>query len=344
MHYQNPLYDTTILGPTMNPFITINNFIQKHNLISPNQIIIVGLSGGPDSVFLLHYLHAHKDELNLTIIAAHLDHQWRASSAQDAALCQDLCNKLDITLESKKISDLNYISKATGSKEQDARNARRFFFGQVLEQYNAHAIALAHHQDDQQETFFIRLLRGATVTGLACMWPKHGPYIRPLLAISKQEILDWLKQHNIAYALDPTNQSNDYLRNHIRNELVPLIKKIDTRFTLNMQKTIGHLQQTEVFLEQLTIQTFAALAHYDNIKQCYVIDKAALLAQSQFMQHRLIMHWLITEHVTLPASTSFLDEIMRFLNQPGSKEHAIHHAWRIVKQKNICWIVSTHSK
>lgn len=327
----------------MNIIDNINTFIQKHNLIKQDQVIIVGLSGGPDSVFLLHYLHARKQELNLTLIAAHLDHQWRTSSAQDAALCQDLCNKLGITLESKKISDLNYTLKVTGSKEQDARNARRFFFAQLLKQYNAHAIALAHHQDDQAETFFIRLVRAASVTGLACMWPKSGPYVRPLLAVSKQEILEWLKGHSITYALDPTNTSNDYLRNHIRNELLPMFKTIDTRFALNMQKTIGHLQQTEAFLEQLTATTFATLAHYDDANHCYIINKAALLTQEQFMQNRLIMYWLISERVALPASTSFLDEIVRFLRQPGSKEHTIHHKWRIVKQKNICYVLQTNT-
>lgn len=286
---------------------------------------------------------SRKDELNLTVIAAHLDHEWRTSSVQDAALCKALCDKLGVTLESKKISQLDYKSSSTGSKEQDARNARRYFFAQLAEKYNAHAVALAHHKDDQEETFFIRLLRGASITGLACMWPQHGLYIRPLLNVTKQEIVTWLTEHNVEYALDPTNASNDYLRNHIRNELIPLMNKIDDRFHGNITKSINSLQQTELFLAQLTTALFATLAQYDQTKQCYIIDKKALLAQELVMQYRLIMHWLIIEQVALPASTSFLDEIIRFLQQPASKEHAIHHEWRIVKQKNCCHISATNT-
>ena len=229
----------------------INAWVTKHNLIQPNQTIIVGLSGGPDSVFLLHYLVARQKELKLNIIAAHLDHEWRNTSAQDAQFCKELAQKLQVPFISKKISELDCSFKPSGSKENDARKARRYFFQQVMQAYNADVIALAQHKDDQQETFFIRLLRGATLTGLTGMWPKRGIYIRPLLCVTKAEIVDWLKSNTIAYLTDPTNISLDYLRNRIRTQLLPTIKEIDPRFEVNFSKTIGRLQQTELFLQKL---------------------------------------------------------------------------------------------
>lgn len=322
----------------MNIIQKIDHFITQHNLITPGQTIIVALSGGPDSVFLLHYLAQRRKELNLTLIAAHLDHQWRATSADDAHFCVQLCQQLQIPLELAKMSELTYQPKLSGSKEQDARHARRHFFTSTAHKYKAGAIALAHHKDDQEETFFIRLLRGATVTGLASIWPKHGTYIRPLLEISKDEILTWLDKHNSAYAIDPTNESSEYLRNRIRNELLPVIKKIDPRFEYNCAKVINHLQQTELFLQRITTYTFNAIARFDSDHQKYVIDLKQFFAQDAFLQYRLLMHWLTTENVTLPASTAFLDEIIRFLQHPTNKKHTIHHDWSLIKQNNYCYI------
>lgn len=325
----------------MNIFTKITTWIDKHTLLLPDQTIIVGLSGGPDSVFLLHYLLSRKHELNLNLIAAHLNHEWRPCANQDEAFCRALCKKLGVTYVSSTLSQLAYSIKPSGSKEQDARNARRFFFQQLAQKYNAHAVALAHHKDDQEETFFIRLLRGATVTGLSCMWPRHGMYIRPLLCVTKQDILSWLAQHNSAYVTDPTNASSDYLRNRIRNELMPLLATIDDRAHVNISKSIEHLQQTELFLQKLTTQTFATIAEYDASLQHYVISLPALFAQDPFMQYRLLIHWLTLEQVTLPASTNFLDEIIRFLHQPESKSHKMHDTWSIVKKKQHCYVLRT---
>lgn len=325
----------------MNIFTKITTWADKHTLLHKGQTIIVGLSGGPDSIFLLYYLLSRKQELNLTLISAHLNHEWRPCASQDEAFCRALCAKLGVTYVSSTLSQLACHIKPSGSKEQDARNARRFFFQQLAQKYNAHAVALAHHKDDQEETFFIRLLRGATITGLSCMWPRHDIYIRPLLCVTKQEILSWLAQHNITYVIDPTNANPDYLRNRIRNELMPLLATIDDRSHINISKSIDHLQQTELFLQKLTTQTFATIAEYDTSKQCYIITLPTLFAQDIFMQYRLLIHWLTLEKVALPASTNFLDEIVRFLHQPENKSHKMHGTWSIVKKKQQCYVLRT---
>jgi tRNA(Ile)-lysidine synthase len=324
----------------MNFIEYISKWVDHHNLIRSGQTIIIGLSGGPDSVFLLHYLKMRQTELNLHLIAAHLDHQWRATSAKDEQFCKELCQKLEIPFESITLSKLGCTFKESGSKEQDARKARRYFFESLAKKYSATTIALAQHKDDQQETFFIRLLRGATVTGLASIWPEHGIYIRPLLVVSKTEILDWLKEQNITYVIDETNTSPDYLRNRIRHELIPIITAIDPRADQNITKTIGHLQSTELFLEKLTTEQFKTIAHYDETERRYVINIKLFLAQDPFMQYRLLIHWLTLEAVELPASQSFFDEIIRFLKQPAGKDHAIHHNWHIIKRKGLCFIKS----
>src|SRR3990167_462563 len=169
----------------------IDLFLNKLNL-PPHQTIILGLSGGSDSVALLHLLAQKKNKFKYNLLAAHLDHEWRTNSKQDVLFCQELCNKLDLKLIYEQASNLNYKPKITGSKEDLGRQFRLYFFNKVAQDYQAKYIILAHHLDDQIETFMIRLIRGSTITGLSCMQTQTVIYLRPLLDISKSEILNYL--------------------------------------------------------------------------------------------------------------------------------------------------------
>lgn len=322
----------------MNTFNTIDSFVQKHSLLHPNQTIIIGLSGGPDSVFLLYYLLSKKESLNLTLIAAHLNHEWRDSAHIDADLCVKLCKQLDVPLLCAKKSDLKIDCKPSGSKEQDARIARRTFFNNLINDYRAEAVALAHHQNDQEETFFIRLLRGAALTGLSCMQPKSGPYIRPLLPINKTDILDWLNANEISFAIDPTNDSHDFLRNRIRHTLVPTLHKIDPRFHTSFAHTLERLQETERFLSHITQSTFNTLAEYNKEKKCYVIDKKEFLACDPVLQYRILVHWLSIEQAHFPVTQAFFDEMLRFIKQPGNKTHTMRNIWHLTKNNHSFYI------
>src|SRR5260221_9609791 len=146
---------------------------------------------------------------------------------------------------------------------------RRYFFEKVLQEHNADCIALAHHAQDQEETFFIRLIRGSSLTGLTAIKAKHGHYIRPLLETNKSDILAWLHENNIPYATDTTNDSSDYLRNRIRMNVLPALRTCDDRFATNFLSTLNRLQSTEQFLEQLTLKTFEDIS-YIQTNQRYI--------------------------------------------------------------------------
>ena len=320
-----------------NIFEKIEHFITQKSLIEPGSTIIVGLSGGPDSVFLLHLLHALSQKLNLKVIAAHLDHEWRAESAQDIEFCHEICHELDIPLVYTSISELGAPLRFKGSKEEIGRKARRAFFEELAQEENADAIALAHHADDQQETFFIRLIRGSSLAGLTAMRPKEGLYIRPLLEIKKEEIVQYLQEHNIPYIEDPSNQLPTFLRNRIRKQVLPELRKADPRFDANFTKTLKRLKQTEAFLEKLTAETYKALKSTEDTGTT-VLNLKNLLNLEPVMQDRILIYWLIQEQVPFVPTEKFLDEILRFLKQPGSKEHQIHHDWKLVKKKNMVFI------
>lgn len=324
----------------MDIFKSIDQFANKHTLFAQKQTIILGLSGGPDSVFLLHYLHAKKKTLHLEIIAAHLDHGWRKNSKEDVEFCEELCKKMHIPFVTSHINELDIQIRPSGSKEQDARKARRFFFERLAKQHNATAIALAQHKNDQEETFFIRLLRGTSLTGLCGMWPKKGLYIRPLLNTSKADILNWLNKHKITYLTDPTNLSDDFLRNRIRNRLIPVITEIDPRFPTTLSNTMERLQQTELFLQKLTNEAFDDMTHFDKKKQAFIVNKWLFLALDPILQYRMLVKVLTHENLQFPVSQPFFDEIIRFLKQPENKKHAIHREWHVVKDKDFFYVAS----
>ncbi len=306
---------------------------QKNILKSPK--IVLGLSGGPDSVFLLHVLHNLQKNDAIKLVAVHLDHQWRQESWRDVEFCKQLCQSLNVEFISRKASELNLNIKPNGSSEEIGRKMRRFLFAQILKEKQADFIALAHHLQDQQETFFLRLLRGTSLSGLSCMRAFDGIYIRPLLGLSKNEILEYLDSSQIKYLTDPTNVSQDYLRNRIRLNVIPSIKQCDSRFDQKFQSTVEHLRSEDDFLKLLAEKEFNNIF----VKKDYwqgSLKKIRLL-HSVFVK-RVILHWLIREEVSFSLSSKYIDEIIRFLNSNRGGKHQIGHNWIIVKRQDSFWI------
>jgi tRNA(Ile)-lysidine synthase len=322
-------------------FHSITTFCERHDLIPSGSTIIIGLSGGPDSVFLLHYLASMKEMLNLRLIAVHLDHEWRPDSHKDIDFCHQLALSLRIPFESRKLSELGLTLKFNGSKEEIGRNARRFLFETIKDEKNADFIALAHHAQDQQETFFIRLLRGASLSGLTSMKAKDGFYIRPLLQINKPDIIDYLQSNSIEYLVDPSNESAVYLRNRIRSKVLPALAESDARFNANFLNTLERLQETEQFLEDLAQKTFDQISVCNN-DTCSV-DYPKLLEISPILRYRVILAWLIANKVKFNPSQSFFDEIIRFMEFNG-KKHQVHPDWLMVKEQSILHIKSIDNR
>lgn len=314
------------MKPSVPLFERILVFCTKQKLMLPNSTLIVGLSGGPDSVFLLHFLIWLVPQKQLKIIAAHLDHGWRPESIQDAQFCQELAEHYKVPFILRHLKDTNISFKVS---EELGRKARRAFFEQVAREHNAQAIALAHHADDQMETFFLRLIRGASLTGLAGMKPKDGLYIRPLLDISKQEILDYLHEHQIPYVIDASNQSDEYLRNRIRNSVIPTLKACDDRFEKNFAHAHQKLVETEEFLQQ---QVAAQLQEMMDENKSLNIQK--LLVVHSVVRNRILINWLILHKVPFTPSQGLLDEIMRFLENSKSNTHTLYQKWCLYKSQD----------
>jgi tRNA(Ile)-lysidine synthase len=315
----------------------IHAHLKQQALLPLGSKVILGLSGGPDSVFLLHTLAPLHHQGMISLVAAHLDHQWRQESAQDRLFCQELCAQLNIPFVHTTMAALGLQNKANGSLEAYARTARRFFLEKVRSEHGADYIALAHHADDQKETFFIRLARGTSLSGLTGMKVKQGYYLRPLLHLCKEEIITYLQTHALAYKEDPTNNSHDFLRNRIRHSLIPFLTTIDQRFDNNLMTTIERLQEAELLLEQYTQDTFERIRIVDGSP--IGINTQHFLALPIGLQYRILMHWFILVQLPCTPSNGLFNEIIRFLTNTTTGTHQIYPPWSIRKKKDKAYIV-----
>ena len=217
-------------------FDKFSKFIEDNKLLERREKVILGISGGPDSVFLFHMLvEFSKNNRNL-IVAAHFNHQLRSESDQEEEFVRTLCETHNVRF----VSDTKDVRKffKGDSLEQTARNLRLDFFLKVSRKLKIKKVALAHHKDDLIETVLLRLVRGSGLLGLRGLLPirryKKILLIRPLLFIEKKDILKALKQNNLKYVLDKSNFQDKFLRNKIRLHLMPSILKVSPSFKENV--------------------------------------------------------------------------------------------------------------
>jgi len=218
-----------------------SNFIKKideNQLISPEQSIIVALSGGIDSVALLLFLHTLASKYNLNLWPIYIHHHLRQEADSDVELCQQLCDRLNLVLKVVHVDVLNYVELEKCSEEEAGRTLRYEAFEAYLTEKSASSIAVAHHIDDQCETILHRLLRGSGLLGLTGMKPRNGQIIRPLLDFTKEELREYVLAHDENFVEDHTNLDVSYTRNRIRHELIPYLKE---KFNPNITQTLNRL-------------------------------------------------------------------------------------------------------
>ena len=212
----------------------IQKTIKKHKLISPNDKIVIGVSGGPDSVCLLHVLWKLQKAQNL--IVAHVNYGYRGKQAdQDQKYVKNLAKRLGLKIYIKKLKINEWKSTPKKNIEAKFRKIRYDFFNDILQKEKANKIAVAHQADDQVETVIMFFLRGAGIRGLSGMSYRRNKIIRPLLDCSRSEILEYLAKNKLEYRKDVTNEDISFTRNRIRHKLIPYLEK---KFNPNIKKTL----------------------------------------------------------------------------------------------------------
>ena len=200
--------------------------IKRYKLIENGDKIVTGVSGGPDSVCLLHVLHVLAGKMNIKVFAIHINHMLRGSESDaDEAFTREICSKMGINLRSLAF-DINEVSrKERISLEEAGRETRYREFQRFADEIGAARIAVAHNKNDQAETILMNLFRGTGLQGLTGMDYIRGRIIRPLLSITRHEIERYCEENSLGYRIDSSNLKGDFTRNRIRLELIPEINK-----------------------------------------------------------------------------------------------------------------------
>lgn len=238
--------------------LEIKRYIEANQLIRPGDGVVVGLSGGPDSVFLLYALHTLQLRMGFTLRAVHVHHGIRGAEAdRDEAFSEKLCAKLEIPFQAVHVAAPAYAAQHGLSLEEAARILRYEALEaarQQLGQTRVAWIAVAHHLDDQAETVLHNLVRGAGLRGLAGMENRRNHVIRPLLSIKREDILKWLKQYDIPYVTDSTNADPHYTRNRIRSTVLPELREINPEASAHIAHSAALLREADAYFHALALQ------------------------------------------------------------------------------------------
>lgn len=235
-------------------------FLKK--TIDKNTSLVVACSGGPDSMCLLDLVTKLKDELNLNIIVAHVNHKLRIESEEEAKMVENYAKENNITFELLEIT--NYING--NFTEEDARKRRYNFFNEIIKKYQASALLTAHHGDDLIETILMRLTRGSNLSGYIGIkeisQTDNYKTLRPLLTITKDEIVNYLKENNVPYRLDKTNEELKHTRNRYRHIVLPFLKKENPK------------------VHEKYLKFSKELIEYDNFVNTYIKDNKFIVDNS----------------------------------------------------------------
>lgn len=252
--------------------------------INKNDNIVVAVSYGPDSMMLLDIIKDFYKENK--IVCAHVHHNHRTESDKEALYLEKYCKKNNIIFEMMKINKYRN-DKFT---EEEARIKRYEFFDKLMNKYDSKYLFTAHHGDDLVETILMRLSRGSSLKGYSgiSLMSKRSNYnlVRPLLYVTKKDILVYCDINKISYAVDKSNLDNDYTRNRYRNNILPLLKEENKNIHTQYLKFSTVLQETEEFINRITLNL------YDTVVNNDVIDLTALLKQDEYLIKRVIMLFL----------------------------------------------------
>ncbi|MDI6775930.1 MAG: tRNA lysidine(34) synthetase TilS [Syntrophales bacterium] len=220
----------------------VRETIKKYHMLERGDMVIVAVSGGPDSVALLKALDIFSDEYRLTIITAHLNHGLRGEeSNNDEKFVRKLSESMGIEFECKYV-DIPSLRQGRGrSIEEIAREERYQFLAEMARKHQAHKIALGHHLYDQAETVLMNFIRGSGMEGLKGILPvREGMYIRPLIAVTRGEIVGFLEKEGIRFVIDSSNTHDLYFRNRIRHHLIPELKE---HYNPKIEESLAHMAE-----------------------------------------------------------------------------------------------------
>jgi tRNA(Ile)-lysidine synthase len=265
----------------------VTKAIKDHDMLSPGDRVVVAVSGGPDSVCLLSVLRELAPELGLSLHVAHLDHRFRGKQSADEALfVTELAKKLGLPATVDAIDVPAYCRDRGLSAPAGARDVRYAFLSRVAREVHASRIATGHTASDQAETFLLRLLRGAGLSGLSSIPPVRETIIRPLIAVTREEVEEYLRRSDISSVTDPSNAKPVYARNRVRLELLPALKRFNPRIVETLSSETALLREEDDALDALIAPIAAKILAHDG--PTVRMDRNGLLSQLPAVRRRIL--------------------------------------------------------
>lgn len=301
-------------------------FLKEYCLLSPGDRVTVALSGGADSVALLFSLYLLKEELNITLEAAHFNHHLRGEeSDRDEAFCRDFCGRYDIPIQ---VSGAR-VSPGKKGLEAAAREARYAFLRGLPGK-----VATAHTADDNAETVLLRLLRGTGLKGLGAIAPVSGNVIRPMLSVTRRDVEDFLEEYHLPHVEDSSNGENAFLRNRIRHRVMPLLYGENPRIGENLSALALTLRQDEAFLQSLLpekmpsvsqLQTMAAPLRRRLLERFLKENGVKEPEQIHILQlETLVFHWNPSASMRFPGGVTVAREYDSLVRQEQGRSLSTH--------------------
>lgn len=264
--------------------------IKKYNLIQNDDKIVIGVSGGPDSMCLLDCLYCLKDDLKIELVVAHVNHMIRAEAEEETKYVNEYCQKHEIPCYIK-YEDINKLAKEQKrSSEEVGRKVRYEFFDEIAKKTGANKIATAHNANDNAETVLMNILRGSGTSGLKGIEIKTEKYIRPLRECERHEIEEYCKLKDLNPKIDKTNFENIYTRNKIRNELIPYLRN---NFNPNIIQGLNRLsdlaKQDDEYFIKIVKNEYETLKIGENEKEI-ILDLKKFNTLPKVIKARLLLY------------------------------------------------------
>lgn len=307
----------------------VRQYIDSEHLFSMNARILVALSGGGDSVALLRILHA----LGYVCEAAHCNFHLRGEeSNRDEVFVKELCERMGIPLHRIDFETEKYAAENKISIEMAARELRYKWFEEIKERTEADVIAVAHHQDDSVETVLLNLIRGTGLNGLLGIRPKNGNVVRPLLCVSRKEIMDYLQKMGQEYVTDSTNLQDEYTRNKIRLNLIPLMQEINPLVKEHIIDTGNYLNDVASIYIRGIEEGKIRVMDNGNIRITALLDEPS--------PETLLFEILYP----LGFNSAQTKNILSALKQQAGKQFISKDGWRVIKDRELLLIDKKEEK
>ncbi len=312
------------IGEKMNDSI-ITKTIKKYNMLHQNKRVVVGVSGGADSMCLLHYLCSVKASLNLDIIVAHVNHGIRGDEAlRDQNLVERFCNDNDLKFALKAI-DVPKLSRELRIGEEECGRIMRYNFFQELAN-NDGLIATAHTASDNAETVLFNMTRGSGLNGIGGIKPVRGNIIRPLIMMTRADVEDYCQFYNVKYFDDSTNFSDNYTRNKIRHTIMPTLGEINSSAVTNISLLSESAREDDEYLNSLASKKLDDCA----MENGYSCDKLNILAQS--IKKRAII--IMANAIGISLNRKHINLILDLLTFDGAVD--VDSNYRFISKNGVC--------